>query len=96
VLRPFGANSLEESVETKTVEIASRVGLQGSGSARVALVANQFRSQILLVCNDCWADAKDVMAVMRLSARAGTIVTIQANGADEVAAAKALTAVLAG
>jgi phosphocarrier protein len=95
MLRPFGANSLEESVETKTVEMASRVGLQGSGSARVALAARQFHSEILLVCNDCRADAKDVMAVMRLSARAGTKVTIQAVGPDAVAAVQALAALLA-
>ncbi|WP_342394091.1 HPr family phosphocarrier protein [Cupriavidus pinatubonensis] len=88
-------NSLEGAVETRTVEMASRVGLQGSGSARVALAASQFHSEILLVCHDCSADAKDVMAVMRLSARAGTKVTIQAAGPDEVAAVQALAALLA-
>jgi hypothetical protein len=38
-------------VETETVEMTSSVGLQGSGSARVALAANQFHSKILLVCS---------------------------------------------
>ena len=75
--------------------MASRVGLQGSGSARVALAARQFHSEVLLVCNDCRADAKDVMAVMRLSARAGTKVTIQAVGPDAVAAVQALATLLA-
>lgn len=82
-------------MEKETIEITSRVGLQGTGSARLAFAASQFHSDILLICNGCSANAKDVMAVMRFCARAGTKVTIQAVGLDEVAAVETLALLLA-
>ncbi|EHP38478.1 phosphoryl transfer system, HPr [Cupriavidus basilensis OR16] len=75
--------------------MTNRLGLQGRGSARLTLTAAQFESEILLVSNDCTANAKNVMEVMRLSARVGTQVRIQATGPDEVAAVKVVAALLA-
>ncbi|WP_416046740.1 HPr family phosphocarrier protein [Cupriavidus basilensis] len=77
-----------------TIEMTNRTGLQGRGSARLTFTATQFESEILLVSNDCTANAKNVMEVMRLSARAGTQVRIQATGPDELAAVKVIAALL--
>ncbi|GAB7541932.1 PTS phosphocarrier protein NPr [Cupriavidus sp. 8B] len=77
-----------------TIEMTNRMGLQGRGSARLSFTAAQFESEILLVSNDCSANAKNVMDVMRLSARVGTQVRIQATGPDEVAAVKVIAALL--
>jgi len=78
-----------------TIEVTCRVGLQGRGSARLAHAANQFQSNVLLVNDVCYVNPKDVMQVMRFSARAGTRVRVQATGPDEVAAVKLLAALLA-
>lgn len=75
-----------------TIEITCRAGLQGSGSARLALLAGQFESNILLMCNARTANAKNVMEVMRLPVRAGVAIKIQAVGPDEAVAAKTLAA----
>ena len=85
---------LGDVVVEATIEITSRVGLQGSGSARLALAASQFESDILLVCNARQANAKNVMVVMALPIRAGTEIKIKAVGPDEAAAAKTLAALL--
>jgi len=85
---------LGDVVVEATIEITSRVGLQGSGSARLALAASQFESDILLVCNARQANAKNVMEVMALPIRAGTEIKIKAVGPDEAAAAKTLAALL--
>jgi phosphocarrier protein len=84
----------EGEVVNATIEMTNRMGLQGRGSARLTFTAAQFESEILLVSNDCTANAKNVMEVMRLSARAGTQVRIQATGPDEVAAVKVIAALL--
>lgn len=77
-----------------TIEITSRVSLQGSGSARLAVAAGRFESDILLICNARKANAKNVMEVMALPIRAGTEIKIRAVGPDEGAAAKTLAALL--
>lgn len=75
--------------------MTGRSGLQGSGSARLALAASRFESDIVLVCDACRANAKRVMEVMRLPARAGTKVRIQAVGPDAAAAVEMCAALLA-
>jgi phosphotransferase system HPr (HPr) family protein len=85
---------LEGAVVVTTVEMTNRMGLLGRGSARLTFTAVQFESEILLVSNDFTANAKNVMEVMRLSARAGSQVRIQAIGPDEVAAVKVIAALL--
>lgn len=79
-----------------TIEITGGNGYQGRGrkSARLAFTANQFESEIILTSGAWVANAKDVMDVMRLSARAGTRVTIHAAGPDETAALVTIAALL--
>lgn len=77
------------------VHVTGRGGLQGSSSARLALAASRFESDILLISDACSANAKSVMEVMRFPTRAGTKVRIQAVGPDAAAAAEMLAALLA-
>ncbi|ABF11526.1 phosphocarrier protein HPr [Cupriavidus metallidurans] len=78
----------------KSIVVTSSIGLQGRGSARLAHAANQFESDLLLVNDVCIVNAKDVMQVLRFSARAGSRVRVQASGSDEAAAVKRLVALL--
>ncbi|WP_051974557.1 HPr family phosphocarrier protein [Cupriavidus necator] len=79
-----------------TIEVTAKNGFQGRNSARLAFTANQFECEILLICSPWVASAKNVMEVMRLSARAGTHVRIQADGVDEAAAVVTIAALLRG
>lgn len=78
------------------IEVAARDAFQGRNSARLALTAGRFESEILLAGADWVANAKDVMQVMRLSARAGTHLRVRAVGPDEAAALVTVAALLRG
>ncbi|SPA43912.1 HPr family phosphocarrier protein [Cupriavidus taiwanensis] len=79
-----------------TIELTARDAFQGRNSARLAFTANQFECEILLASGPWVANAKNVMEVMRLSARAGTHMRIQTIGPDEAAALVTVAALLRG
>lgn len=79
-----------------TIEPPARDAFQGRNSARLAFVASQFECDVLLTSGAWVANAKDVMEVMRLSARAGSHIRIQATGPDEAAALVTIAALLRG
>ncbi|KAF7961489.1 phosphotransferase [Cupriavidus sp. UYMMa02A] len=79
-----------------TIALTARDAFQGRNSARLAFTASQFECEILLASGAWAANAKDVMEVLRLSARAGTQIRIQAVGPDEAAAIITIAALLRG
>lgn len=76
------------------VGVSAKNGFQGRNSARLAFTASQFECEILLTSGAWVANAKNVMEVMRLSARVGARVHIQAVGPDEAAALVTIAALL--
>ncbi|MDW3688117.1 HPr family phosphocarrier protein [Cupriavidus sp. CV2] len=84
----------EGDVVEATIEMSSPHGLQGRRATRLTTTASQFECNIQLSSNDCTADAKNVSEVMRLSARAGLRLRIQASGADESVALRVICALL--
>jgi phosphocarrier protein HPr len=76
------------------IQIAGRSGLNGHGSARLAVTAARFASDIVCMANGRSVNAKDVMSVMSLRAKPGTLVRILATGPDEVVALEVLSAIL--
>jgi phosphocarrier protein HPr len=76
------------------IQVGGRWGLNGHGSARVAVVAARFDSDIVCIANGCSVNGKDVMSVLSLRAKAGTRIRILATGPDEAEALEALAAVL--
>ncbi|MHA6848794.1 HPr family phosphocarrier protein [Ralstonia syzygii] len=80
------------TVVEATLKVTARNEFQGRNAARVAFTANQFACEILLTNGSRVANAKNVMEVMRLSARAGTQIRIQAAGPDEAVAVATIAA----
>jgi phosphocarrier protein HPr len=76
------------------IHVGGRWGLNGQESARLAVSAARFSSDIVCMANGRSVNAKDVMSVMSLRARPDTLVRILATGPDEIAALEALSAVL--
>ena len=76
------------------IQINGRWGLNGHESARLAVSAARFASDIVCMANGRSVNAKDVMSVMSLRVRRGTLVRILITGPDESAAMDALSAVL--
>jgi phosphocarrier protein HPr len=76
------------------VQVGGPSGLNGRGSARLAVHASRFASDIICKANGRSVNAKDVMSVMSLRAKPGTQLHILASGPDETAALGGLSAML--
>ncbi len=79
---------------SKELEIINKLGLHARASTKLTQTASKFASDIWIARNGRKVNAKSIMGVMMLAAAKGAIVTIEANGADEVAAIEALTALI--
>lgn len=77
-----------------SIQVSGRWGLNGHESARLAVGAARFASDIVCMANGRSVNAKDVMSVMSLRVKPGAHVRILAAGSDEIAALKALSAIL--
>jgi phosphocarrier protein len=76
-------------------EIINKLGLHARASAKLTQLAGQFQSAIWLTRNGKRVNAKSIMGVMMLAAAKGSTVSIETDGADEEAAMKALSALIA-
>ena len=65
------------------IEIINKLGLHARASTKLTQTASQFTSEILIEKNGRRVNAKSIMGVMMLAAGKGSMVTIEANGADE-------------
>lgn len=79
---------------SKELEIINKLGLHARASTKLTQTASKFASDIWIARNGRKVNAKSIMGVMMLAAAKGAVVTIEANGADEVAAIDALSALI--
>jgi phosphocarrier protein len=76
------------------IEIINKLGLHARASTKLTQTASQFSSEIFIERNGRRVNAKSIMGVMMLAASKGSIVTLEANGADEATAIDALLALI--
>ncbi len=74
----------------QNIEIINKLGLHARASTKLTQTASQFASEIWIEKNGRKVNAKSIMGVMMLAAAKGSVVTIEANGADEANAMTAL------
>ena len=72
------------------IQIVNKLGLHARASAKLSQLAAEFPCEILLSRNGRQINAKSIMGVMMLAAAKGSIITLEANGEDEVQAIEAL------
>ena len=75
-----------------TIRVSNKLGLHARASAKLTKLASSFRSEVNLSRNGRQVNAKSIMGVMMLAAGVGSDVELEAEGPDEEAAVKALTA----
>ncbi len=80
---------------SQPLEIINKLGLHARASTKLTQTASRFTSEIWIERNGRRVNAKSIMGVMMLAAGKGSIVTIEANGEDEVPALEALKALIA-
>jgi phosphocarrier protein len=77
------------------IEIINKLGLHARASAKLTQTAGRFQSEIWLSRNGKRVNAKSIMGVMMLAASKGSVIGIEAEGADEGDAMQALRALIA-
>ncbi len=77
-----------------SLEIINKLGLHARASTKLTQTASQFKSEVWIEKNGRRVNAKSIMGVMMLAAAKGSIVEIEATGADEDQAIAALQALI--
>ena len=77
-------------MKTVTHVIADPLGLHARPAGLLVKLAGDFESAIVVTTSTGTADAKRIMALMRLGAKQGTLRTVTCSGPDEEAAAEAI------
>ena len=81
-------------MKTVTHVIADPLGLHARPAGLLVKLAAGFESAIVVTTSTGNADAKRIMALMRLGAKQGTLLTVTCSGPDEDAAAEAIRRLL--
>ncbi len=76
------------------IEIINILGLHARASTKFTQTASQFASEIWITRNGRRVNAKSIMGVMMLAAAKGSVIELEASGADERAAIDALKALI--
>ncbi len=79
-------------MQTHSVAIINRLGLHARACARIVKIASRFRSNVSLVVKGKRASARNIVAVMLLTASVGAMVRIEVDGPDEVEAMREVAA----
>ncbi len=77
---------------TRAVSIINPSGLHARACAKIVAIASKFRSTVSLVVKGRRASARNIVAVMLLTASVGATVRIEVDGPDEAQAMRAIAA----
>lgn len=76
------------------ISISNKLGLHARASVKLTQTASRFQSEIWITKAARRVNAKSIMGVMMLAAGKGQSIVLEAEGADEVEALAALTALI--
>ena len=79
---------------SRSVTVVNTLGLHARAAAKFVHVATGFRAQIRVGRHGREMDGKSIMGILLLAAARGTIITITADGSDELDAVNALVALV--
>jgi phosphocarrier protein len=79
----------------RTLRVVNALGLHARAAARFVHTANGFSSQVRVSCRGREMEGKSIMGLLLLGAAQGSTITLTVEGADEEAAAEALSALVA-
>ena len=79
-------------MQTRVVSVVNPLGLHARACARIVGIASRFRSTVSLSVKGKRASARNIVAVMLLTASVGATVRIEIEGPDEAEAMRAIAA----
>jgi phosphocarrier protein len=85
-----GYRDQELGMQEREMTIMNRLGLHSRAAAKLVTLCSKYASSVVLVANGRRADARQLIAVLMLSAATGSAVRIQVSGHDESDAMRAV------
>jgi len=82
-------------LKTATATVSDPVGFHLRAAGRIVRLTKGFASEVTIRYEGRVANAKSIMGLASLAAEFGTVVEVQADGADEEAAVAALCQLIA-
>jgi len=79
-------------MQMQEVSISNRLGLHARACAKIVQVASRFPCDFWITAKGRRASARNILAVMLLSASLGTVVRLEADGPGEVGAMREISA----
>jgi phosphocarrier protein HPr len=79
-------------MQTTVVSVVNPQGLHVRACARIVAIASKFRSTVSLTVKGRRASARNIVAVMLLTASVGATVRIEVDGPDEAQAMREIAA----
>jgi phosphocarrier protein HPr len=76
---------------SRAVRVVNHLGMHARAAAKFVHLASRFQSRIRVARDAGEMDGKSIMGLLLLAAARGTIITISADGDDELEAVEALT-----
>lgn len=76
--------------------IQNKLGLHARASAKLAVEAGRFNSEVTLVKDDIAVNAKSIMGIMMLAAAKGTELILRAEGPDAESALESIETLVNG
>ena len=74
----------------KEFTIKNRLGIHARPAAKLAKIANEFESTIRVMKDGLEVNGKSIMGIMMLAAAQGNVIQVEAEGADEKDAIRAM------
>ena len=81
-------------MQTRDCTIVNKLGLHARASAKLSQLASKYQCEVWMSRNGRRINAKSIMGVMMLAAGKGSTVSLETEGADEMAAADAIAALI--
>jgi len=79
-------------MQIQEVAISNRLGLHARACAKIVQITSRFPCEVWITAKGRRASARNVLAVMLLSASVGTVVRLEADGPGEAGAMREITA----
>lgn len=77
-------------MEIKKLKLKNKLGMHARAAAAFVKVAEKFKAEIYLECQEETADGKSILGILTLACPYGGELTVKATGVDALAALDAL------
>jgi phosphocarrier protein len=77
-------------MQIREIRIRNKLGLHARAAAKIVRLASKFRCRVWLMFDGKRANCRNILAVMMLAATMGSVVRVETNGPDELAAITAM------